>query len=109
MVGGHAVYAATVLLTGCDSKAVPPGPSQWVTEVASVSGVYAVRIGDSLRLSVRTNYPGAYTVTWESSNPSVATVSPSGVVLGVKEGPADIAARLSVAQLGASRRIDVIP
>lgn len=34
-------------------------------------------------------------ITWKSSNPSVATVSKKGVVKGVKEGKADILAKVS--------------
>jgi PA14 domain/Secretion system C-terminal sorting domain/PKD domain/Bacterial Ig-like domain (group 2) len=62
----------------------------WVTKlnatcntVVSISGSSVVNVGSKITL---TGSPTTGTVTWTSSNPSVATVSSTGVVTGVAYG-----------------------
>ncbi|EPL1953323.1 Ig-like domain-containing protein [Citrobacter freundii] len=54
----------------------------------------SVDVGDTTSLTATLAPAGATdTVTWESSDPEVATVSASGVVTGVAAGTATITAR----------------
>ena len=80
-------YVGTLTVTAHD------GEQQKVTKVA-VSGDDAVTKGDSvtLKAEVTTQYCAPETVTWTSSDESVATVSDSGVVTGVAAGEATITA-----------------
>ena len=50
--------------------------------------------GDAVAMSVTVN-PTGTTVTWSSTNPSIATVNSSGVVTGVKAGTATIKASMT--------------
>ena len=79
-------YIGTITVSAWD------GEQQKVTKVA-VSGDDAVTVDDSITLTatVTTQYCAPSTVTWSSSNESVATVS-GGVVTGVGEGEAVITA-----------------
>ena len=69
------------------------GEMQKVTKIA-VAGDDAVTVGDSvtLKAEVTTQYCAPETVTWSSSDESVATVTSSGVVTGVAAGEALITA-----------------
>lgn len=79
-------YIGTITVSAWD------GEQQKVTKV-TVSGDDAVTVDDSITLTatVTTQYCAPSTVTWSSSNESVATVS-GGVVTGVGEGEAVITA-----------------
>ncbi|WP_353622165.1 Ig-like domain-containing protein [Citrobacter sp. CK205] len=55
----------------------------------------SVDVGDTTSLTATPAPAGATdTVTWESSDPEVATVSASGVVTGVAAGTATITAKV---------------
>lgn len=80
-------YIGTITVSAAD------GEQQKVTKVA-VSGDDAVTKDDTITLTatVTTQYCAPETVTWTSSDESVATVSDSGVVTGKKAGEATITA-----------------
>jgi len=67
----------------------------WASEISgiSVSPTTASINGSSTTQLVATTTPAGGTVTWESSNTAVATVSSSGLVTGVGDGQATITAR----------------
>lgn len=69
--------------------------SSWASEISgiSVSPTTASISGSSTTQLVATTTPAGGTVTWESSNTAVATVSSSGLVTGIGNGTATITAR----------------
>ncbi|PYO96037.1 MAG: hypothetical protein DMD60_11980, partial [Gemmatimonadetes bacterium] len=79
---------------------LPAGPSTPDTAVASVTvspATASLQIGQTVQLAATPKDAAGgtltgRTVTWTSSNPSVATVSPSGQVAGVTPGSATITA-----------------
>ncbi|MEW5931108.1 MAG: Ig-like domain-containing protein [Gemmatimonadota bacterium] len=80
------------LLGGCDD---PAGPD--VAEVRVAAPAAAVRVGRDLQLTAEVVGAGgelreAARLRWSSSDPSVATVTPAGLVRGVKPGRAGITA-----------------
>jgi hypothetical protein len=82
-----ALLAAVVY--GCDDNIPTAGPS---TGVLHVSPLYAGFLtGETLQLSATLNDAPA-TVTWETSDASIATVSPTGLVTGVADGKVSITA-----------------
>lgn len=82
-VGGGTATIYYTLSTGCSSTAVVTVTG--TPAVDSVMGAYTVCAGASTTYTCIT--PGG---VWSSSNPSVATVSSSGVVTGVAVGTARI-------------------
>lgn len=72
--------------------ACAPGVPESVT-VSSVSGETTIEVGETLQLSAQVlPSSAAQDVTWSSGNPSVATVSETGLVTGVAEGSVQIRA-----------------
>lgn len=72
--------------------ACAPGLPESVT-VSSVSGETTIEVGETLQLSAQVLPSNALQdVTWSSGNPSVATVSETGLVTGVAEGSVQIRA-----------------
>lgn len=72
--------------------ACAPGVPESVT-VSSVSGETTIEVGETLQLSAQVlPSSAAQDVTWSSGNPSVATVSTTGLVTGVAEGSVQIRA-----------------
>jgi hypothetical protein len=88
-----AFLGALVILAGCDGGPAPSGTDQpayplpvqvWVTPATAT-----LRLGDTVRFRGGVqNYRGDTSVTWQSLNPQVATVSPTGLVRGVTAGTA---------------------
>jgi hypothetical protein len=75
----------------------PPPPAPVVTTVAVTSPAPSVLIAETLQLAATVrDQNGAVmagkTVTWNSSNPAVATVSASGLVLGLAAGSVTVTA-----------------
>ena len=80
-VDGSFTASATVTITNI------------LTTSISITNSLAVSVGNTGNLTATVNPIGASTnVTWSSSNPSVATVSATGVVTGVAAGTATITA-----------------
>ena len=88
-----------MLLTGCGQDSA--GPAQ-VAFVSVTPAAYTLAQGDTVRLTATIkdaagNVLTDRTVTWVSGNPSVATVSVTGLVTGVKAG-ADQAAISAISE-----------
>ena len=76
------------LLLGACAPATPESVT-----VSSVSGETTIEVDETLQLKAEVLPSGAnQTVTWSSGNPSVATVSETGLVTGVAEGSVQIRA-----------------
>ncbi len=99
------------LTLGCSDATgpdVPPGPPSLLVTVAPASAT--IRGGQSMQFtaSVRGGaalQSGESTVTWVSSDPSVATVTSGGMVLGVGGGVAAITAVWGNARATAQVRV----
>jgi hypothetical protein len=88
-------YIAIALLSGLAACSDSPGPSGYSISLAPEW--VAVGIGDSAQLTATALDPQGYTplspsITWSSSNPTVAQVSITGMVRGLSSGSATIRA-----------------
>lgn len=92
------VALAILFLASCDEDD-GLGPSSIVETVAIVPGSFALIAGDSVQLTTIArgdigNPLVGRTVTWESSVPTVATISAAGVLKAVSAGAANITATI---------------
>lgn len=87
---------ALAACVACGSDSASPGPT--VRAIAVSPGTATVVLGNTLPLvaTVSADDGVPITVSWSSNNPSVATVSGSGVVTGVATGSATISAHSTV-------------
>jgi uncharacterized protein YjdB len=113
---GQGSATATVVSDSVDGSPRATGAvSLFVTPVATVTVTTpgpSVRVGQTLQLTATARDVNAVVVTgrpvsWTSSNPAVATVSPTGLVTGVAVGAFSITA--SVDGRSASTALTVIP
>lgn len=65
-----------------------------ITTSISMPGSRTVYIGESFSLNATSNVPSA-TITYESEDPTIATVDASGTVTGVAEGTVKVYARIA--------------
>ena len=86
------ITAVEVVYTG-DGTTFPDQPSE-ITTTISMVGNQAVYVGESFELNATSNVEGAV-ITYESEDPSIATVNASGVVTGVAEGTVKVYARIA--------------
>ena len=107
--------AGMMILSGCPgSEPEPPAeqiPVESVTINKPAAGVELTAGGGTVTLSVTIEPANATdkTVTWSSSNTAIATVSPAGVVTGVKEGTVTITATTKSGNKKADFPIEVKP
>ena len=73
----------------------PSFTMEYTAAIAFTNNVKSVDEGSTKVLTVTTN-PSNATVTWTSTKPSVATVSSSGVITGIKAGTTTIKASITV-------------
>ena len=71
----------------------PSQPTETETKITMV-GNASVYVGETAALNATSNVEGA-TITYESEDPAIATVSASGVVTGVAEGTVKVWARIA--------------
>ena len=76
------------------SGTLEPEPEEEITTSITIPSSLTVYIGKTESLDAKCNVSGA-TITYESEDPSIATVSSSGVVTGVAEGNVKIYARVA--------------
>src|SRR5210317_2146523 len=86
VVTGNSAGTATITYT--NSNGCSATQTVTVNAVPTISGATTVCVGSTIALTG--SGTGASTSTWVSSNPSIATVSSSGVVTGVAEGTSTI-------------------
>jgi hypothetical protein len=89
-----ASFLVATLTLSCGSSSEPPTP---VATVALTPVDDTLRVGETTQLTATTkdadgNTLSGRVVTWASSNTAVATVSNTGLVTGVTDGPATITA-----------------
>jgi uncharacterized protein YjdB len=100
-----AIYSAgATVVTGTATFTVTGGATQQFTAVAitpsaqalSASGQTSqlVALGTSGSTGLQTDVTNSSQITWSSSSPSIATVSPSGLITGVSAGTSTITAEL---------------
>lgn len=78
---------------GAEPVVVPDQPTVITTSINMV-GNKSVYVGESFELNATSNVEGAV-ITYESEDPSIATVNASGVVTGVAEGTVKVYARIA--------------
>ena len=98
------LFAAALIVTSCGSDsanpvAATPTPSSPVPAVSSISvSGMTPEVGQTAQFTATETLSNGTTqaitseATWQSSNPSVITVSPSGMVTSVGYGEADLTA-----------------
>ena len=86
------ITAVEVVYTG-DGTTFPDQPSE-VTTTISLPSNHNVYVGETFALNASSNVAEA-TITYESEDPSIATVDASGVVTGVAEGTVKVYARIA--------------
>ena len=94
-LGGSAVLVMVLSLCSCDGGTTTPTPVASVE--VSPSGETVIEVGQTVQLSATTkdsagNVLTGRTVTWSSSDGSVARVSETGLVTGMGVGSATITA-----------------
>jgi hypothetical protein len=90
------VFCMVVLWTGCTSKVPSPVEPDVVTDVAITPDRPTIFVGEQLQFTATVTGQGANvdrSVTWTSSNTSVATVDANGKVTAHSVGKTDIVAR----------------
>jgi hypothetical protein len=88
------LWGAILIFAGCSSGGGTTGPAV-VTTVAVTSAPTQISVNETAQASALVkdqngNTLSGKTVTWESLNPSVATVSAAGIIKGVAAGSATI-------------------
>ena len=89
------ITAVEVVYTG-NGTTFPDEPSQ-PTEIETkitMAGNATVYVGETVALNATSNVEGA-TITYESEDPTIASVSAAGVVTGVAEGTVKVYARIA--------------
>ncbi len=86
------ITAVEVVYTG-DGTTFPDQPSE-ITTTISLPSNHNVYVGETFALNASSNVAEA-TITYESEDPSIATVNASGVVTGVAEGTVKVYARIA--------------
>ena len=76
------------------AEPVAPNQPSEITTSISMPGNQTVYIGESFELNATSNVEAA-TITYESEDPTIATVSASGTVTGVAEGSVKVYARIA--------------
>ena len=79
-------------LTGCGEETPNPDPAVDKVTGVAIAGPFSVKIGEKITLTADCLGSEDDRVTWESLNPSVATIDSNGVVKGVSLGTATIKA-----------------
>ena len=90
------ITAVEVVYTG-NGTTFPDTPSTEITTVITMAGNKTVYIGETVELNATSNVTGA-PITYESEDPSIATVNASGVVTGVAEGEVKVYARVAAVE-----------
>jgi hypothetical protein len=99
----YGIVAAALLVGGCDSSPTEPsvrqiGAAEPVLHLVVAPQVATVRAGERLKLMATAanqdrSVVRQIAVTWLSSDAEIATVSPTGLVRGVRPGGAEITVR----------------
>src|SRR5215468_10272704 len=94
---GAWALAATLLLASCEKAPVSPtAPSVPVSSVTIAPDADTVAVGDFAQFTATVldtlGQPEATSVSWQSSDTKVFTVSSSGRVKGISEGTAQLRA-----------------
>lgn len=88
------ITAVEVVYTGNGTFPDTPEPPTEITTTITMASSKSVYIGETVELGATSNVEGA-TITYESEDPTIATVNASGVVTGVAEGTVKVHARIA--------------
>ena len=86
-------YVAAVWLVACSGKSSPTGPTRPAGPI-TVSGPATLAIGETAQLTARAASGEDVTprVTWATNDRTIATVSNTGLVTGIRIGPVELTA-----------------
>jgi uncharacterized protein YjdB len=101
-VTGLAVGVAHVIAQAGDATDTATVVVQSTTTLSISPGAALVMLGDSLQLAARSTAGGAGSVEWVTSDPTIATVGPNGVMNTLAEGSVTINASISGVTASAS-------
>ena len=88
------ITAVEVKYTGEGTFPADPVEPTVITTVITMPGNQNVYVGETIELNATSNVEGA-TITYESEDPTIASVSTAGVVTGVAEGTVKVYARIA--------------
>ena len=88
------ITAVEVKYTGEGTFPADPVEPTVITTVITMPGNQNVYVGETFELNATSNVEGA-TITYESEDPTIASVSTAGVVTGVAEGTVKVYARIA--------------
>ena len=88
------ISAIEVVYTGNGTFPDTPEPPTEITTTISMAANLSVYVGETAALNATSNVEGA-PFTYESEDPTIATVDASGVVTGVAEGSVKVYARIA--------------
>ena len=91
------VTAVEVVYTGNGKFPDDPEQPTVITTSITMQGNCTVYVGETFELNATSNVEGA-PITYESEDPSIATVSAAGVVTGVAEGTVKVYARIAAVE-----------
>lgn len=91
------VTAVEVVYTGNGKFPDDPEQPTVITTSITMQGNCTVYVGETFELNATSNVEGA-PITYESEDPSIATVSAAGVVTGVAEGAVKVYARIAAVE-----------
>jgi uncharacterized protein YjdB len=101
VAAGSTTVTATLNSMSGSAQLTVPQPAKTLTSLAISPSNFSVAMGEAQQLTATATYSDNSTanmsgqVSWTSSSPGLATVSPAGLVTGVAAGSATITAALS--------------
>ncbi len=105
---GETTITAKGIISAVTGNAIVTVAGEAPVGLSVLPAASTVHAGEITKLSAVSSDP-ADLFTWMSSNPAVATISPDGTVVGVKEGAATMTARGTNSSVSSTGTVTVLP